>query len=293
MVGRTSASLSVLVVGLLLVAGWARADAVNDPVISGTPQVGQALTATWSGDGEVTGWQWLRCSASSCADVPEAISMSYVVADADIGSQLRVRAIGVTDADGRADPVSAPTATIPMPDPPPSEPPPSEPPPSEPPPSEPPPSEPPPSEPSPFEPTPSPTPAPFTLAGPPSPRDVGRTTSRLPLLDPFPVVRIRGRLTATGARVTLLTVRATRGARITARCRGRTCPVRRVAVAAPTRLRAFERHLRANTRLEITVRKRDHIGKWTIIKIRRGSPPRRSDRCLYPGVRRPVRCPVS
>jgi hypothetical protein len=113
-----------------------------------------------------------------------------------------------------------------------------------------------------------------------------------PMLDPFPVVRIRGRLTATGARVTLFTVRAPRGVRIDVRCRGSSCPVRRLArTAAVSRLRPFERHLRAGTRLEITVTKPGYIGKWTTIVIRRGAPPKRSDRCRYAGGRRPVPCP--
>jgi hypothetical protein len=57
------------------------------------------------------------------------------------------------------------------------------------------------------------------------------------------------------------------------------------------RLRRFERALRAGTRLEIVVTKRGYIGKWTTIVIRRGAPPRRSDRCVYPGARRAAACP--
>jgi hypothetical protein len=112
------------------------------------------------------------------------------------------------------------------------------------------------------------------------------------LLRPFPTVRIRGWLTDTGARVTLLTVRAPRGARIATRCRGRSCPVRRLArTASSTRLRVFQRHLLAGTRLDISVTKAGYIGKWTTIVIRQGRPPRRADRCVYPGGRRPAPCP--
>jgi len=114
-----------------------------------------------------------------------------------------------------------------------------------------------------------------------------------PLLDPFPVVRIRGLLTRGGARVTLLSVRAPRGTRIAAACFGRSCPVRRLARASlRTRLRPFERLLAAGTRLEIRVTKPGFVGKWTTIVIRRKSEPWRRDRCVQPGARRPGRCPT-
>jgi hypothetical protein len=97
-------------------------------------------------------------------------------------------------------------------------------------------------------------------------------------------VRIKGVLTARGARVTLLSVRAPRGVRITVLCRGRDCPVRRYR-ARRHRLRRFERDLRAGTRLEIRVTKRGYIGKRTVIMIRRRHAPLRSDRCLKPSGR--------
>jgi hypothetical protein len=114
------------------------------------------------------------------------------------------------------------------------------------------------------------------------------------MLHPFPVVRIRGWLTRVGARVTLLSVRSPRHVEIAARCRGRGCPVRRLARTTSltrTRLRPLQRHLRAGTRLDITVRKTGYIGKWTTIVIRHGRPPARTDRCVYPGARRPAPCP--
>jgi hypothetical protein len=114
------------------------------------------------------------------------------------------------------------------------------------------------------------------------------------MMRPVPIVRIRGRLTGDGARITLLTVKAPRGARITVRCRGRSCPTRRWAQATTlTRLTRFHGTLRAGTRLVITVTKRGRIGKHTTIVIRRGAPPKRADRCLYPGSRKAVRCPAT
>jgi hypothetical protein len=97
-------------------------------------------------------------------------------------------------------------------------------------------------------------------------------------------------LTPAGARVTLLSVRAPEGARISVVCRGRGCPVRRLVPPRAGRLHAFERELPAGTRLELTVGKPGYVGKVTVIVIRRHAAPWRSDRCLEPGARRSVSC---
>ena len=117
-------------------------------------------------------------------------------------------------------------------------------------------------------------------------------TALVPLaLDPFPVVRIKGRLTSKGARVTLLTVRAPRDVRIEVDCTGIDCPARHYrAPAGRHRLRRFERALRAGTRLEVRVTKPGYVGKFTAFVIRRNAEPKRSDRCLAPGATRPARC---
>jgi hypothetical protein len=113
------------------------------------------------------------------------------------------------------------------------------------------------------------------------------------MMSPAPIVRIRGRLTRTGARLTLLTVRAPSGARIALRCAGRSCPAQRWArTAALIRVRRFEAALRAGTRLVIVVTKPGRIGKHTTIVIRLGKAPKRFDRCQFPGRRKPVACPV-
>jgi hypothetical protein len=112
------------------------------------------------------------------------------------------------------------------------------------------------------------------------------------LLYPFPVVRIRGRMTARGARITLLTVHAPLGARVRVSCSGTGCPVKRWAhTAALTRVRAFEHVLAAGVRLTVTVTGSGRIGKHTVILIRRSRAPLRRDRCLFPGSARPTRCP--
>lgn len=126
-----------------------------------------------------------------------------------------------------------------------------------------------------------------TTIGPGPNQQVGLTG----LLRPFPVVRIRGRLTPSGALVTLLTVTAPRGTRISLRCRGGNCPARRWALTTVlTHLTQLERRFQAGTQLEIAVTRPGMIGKYTSIVIRRGRPPLRRDGCLYPGSRGAAPC---
>ena len=113
------------------------------------------------------------------------------------------------------------------------------------------------------------------------------------LMSPFPVVTLAGRLTSSGARIRRLLVRAPVCARVVVRCRGR-CPAKRVSAYVgrrQLRIRRFERELRAGTVLTIAVSKGGQIGKLTTFKIRKGSPPLRTDRCLEPGERGGSRCP--
>lgn len=111
---------------------------------------------------------------------------------------------------------------------------------------------------------------------------------------PFPVIRIAGVMLPHGSLVTILSVRAPRGATVLVRCRGRGCPARTVARSSAVsllRFRRFERRLPAGVSLELFVRKGSRIGKYTRFRIRAGRPPARVDRCLMPGRERPVRCP--
>lgn len=106
---------------------------------------------------------------------------------------------------------------------------------------------------------------------------------RPPLLSPFPVVRLAGIVTETGVRVRLLAVRAPVCSRITVRCRGRGCPRRRSSKLAgrrSVRFPAFQRNLAAGVVLEVLVRKRDRIGKYTRFRVRLNRPPARRDLCL-------------
>jgi hypothetical protein len=115
-----------------------------------------------------------------------------------------------------------------------------------------------------------------------------------PLLSPRPVVRLAGVLTRTGARISLLTVRAPVCSMVTVRCRGARCPVRRVSALTGRGLLRFHEFdgskLPAGTQLEILVRRLDRIGKYTRFRIRRGAAPARMDSCLGYDARRPSPC---
>jgi PKD domain len=134
------------------------------------------------------------------------------------------------------------------------------------------------------------------VATPPSPQPEapGSVDEAQLLMTPFPIVRIAGRLLPRGAWVRLLVVTAPRGAVVTARCRGTGCPlqqVRRRSHGRPVRIRGLERRLGARTRLEILVRQRGFVGKYTRFRIRAGGrPPLREDLCLRPGRRTPASC---
>lgn len=146
--------------------------------------------------------------------------------------------------------------------------------------------------------TPSPAPAPGSAfeapAAPASDAAPRETAPAVRILRPFPVVRMKGRLTVEGANVQLLSVRSPRAARIAVSCRGRGCPATRWSRSARTRLTRiarFERNLRAGVALTITVTRDGYIGKHTRFVIRRGAPPLRSDRCLS-NKARSMRCPA-
>lgn len=115
------------------------------------------------------------------------------------------------------------------------------------------------------------------------------------LMSPYPVVRLAGRLSPTGARVRVLAVpRAPRCARVRVSCRGPSCPARRASKyvgRGRVRFRRFERRLRAGTVLTIRISKANLIGKLTTFRIREDRGPRRRDFCLRPGQRAGTPCP--
>jgi hypothetical protein len=97
---------------VLFAAGgaWAAAKAapVNtaEPTISGTPKVGQTLTAsngTWSNAPTSYEYQWLRCNTlgNSCVSVANGTQKTYTLVGADRGHTMRVR-VTASNADGSA-----------------------------------------------------------------------------------------------------------------------------------------------------------------------------------------------
>jgi hypothetical protein len=293
------------------VEGASGPDVTQAPTISGTAKVGQTLTANgghWTGPrGTTASYQWLRCTDAtnlySCSTLDGATAQTYRLVGDDLSRHMRVALVARKDnqndyeVSNSVGPVVAASTPTPTPTPTPVR-----------------------------TPTPTPTPRPTVTPAPvatatptptpaatPAPTfdvaaapvatpvpDAGAvlhqtaTSKRARMLKPFPVVRMRGRLTAAGANVTLLTVKAPKGATIRVTCRGGSCPVRRMAKTTKgrmTELSAFERDLKAGTRVTITVAKAGYVSKVTVLRIRRGVAPLRSDGCLSPGHAKVQRCP--
>ena len=119
-------------------------------------------------------------------------------------------------------------------------------------------------------------------------------------ISPFPLVSMLAAVGRQGTTIRELVVKAPVGARVRIRCRGRGCPFRSVVKKADVRARSariirihrFGKHLlRPGAVIEIRVTKRGEVGKYTRFVIRKGRPPKRTDRCLPPGAKRPMRCP--
>jgi hypothetical protein len=252
--------------------------------ISGTPRVGAVLDAVarYDDDDDATAtYAWQACTgnaASSCTAIAGATASRYVPTDLDVGQRIQVRLTVREDDDDDDDAkvvssaLTAPVAASPA-APGGSNPPPA------------------PTQPGPTAPPPAASSDAPRVAGSSVPRPVRAAPRRPRPMRPAPTVRIAGFLTRTGAMITRLSVHAPRGAAIAVRCTGAGCPRRTLARAtAVTRLGEFERHLRAGVRLEIRVTRPGFVGKHTLIHIRRGKPPSRRDRCLYPDSSAPRRC---
>jgi hypothetical protein len=116
-------SVAVGIFALSTLVGIAVAQPAQPPVnrtapsITGTPQVGQTLTAQegrWTGTEPITfAYQWQRCNAqgASCANIAGATAKTYVVTAVDLGDRLRVR-VTATNRAGSAVAVSSPTAVV-------------------------------------------------------------------------------------------------------------------------------------------------------------------------------------
>jgi hypothetical protein len=141
-------------------------------------------------------------------------------------------------------------------------------------------------------PAPPSIPTPGTLLTPEAPDETQAGPSRL---NPFPVVIVAGRQGRRATRVTELSVKGPRGARVVVRCLGEGCPMRRARATIPRaerlRVRKAQRVYRAGLVIEIRVTGEDRVGKYTKIRFRRGRTPTRSDACLQPGSSKPTACP--
>jgi len=285
--GRFTAGFIALVATLVAAAPAAAHPVVSVPTIAGNAKVGAKLTAsaTVTKDGPATiDYTWLQCSASgaaACVAIPLATEKSYVVSVLDVGHRLAVRA-RATNAKGEQSPAerSALTAVVPPPVVPTPTPTPT-----------------PTPEPT-VVPTPDPPPAPTPPAdGSPATPAGGTDAAPAPnpllagLMDPFPVVRIRGVIAPRGARVSLLQVRGPFGATVSVRCEGRGCPRGRWSRGLG-RIETLERFLRAGIRITIRVVRPGTIGKYVRFVIREGKAPYRRDACLLPGAEVPVKCPA-
>ncbi len=86
------------------------------PAISGTAQVGRALSAStgdWTNNPTDYAYQWRRCNTSGggCADIAGATSSTYTLVSGDRGSTMRVLVVATNDG-GSASATSGPTATV-------------------------------------------------------------------------------------------------------------------------------------------------------------------------------------
>jgi hypothetical protein len=126
----------------------------------------------------------------------------------------------------------------------------------------------------------------------------------IPLMQPFPVVRVAGSFSSSGAKIGVLTVLAPVGATVRVTCKGGGCPPKgqRVRAVAGARSKAssvlitfhrFERALRTGAVLDVWISDAGEIGKFTRLVIRRDKPPNRTDLCLNPAGTAPLTCPAS
>jgi hypothetical protein len=130
------------------------------------------------------------------------------------------------------------------------------------------------------------------------------STPVIPLMQPFPVVRIAGSFNSAGAKIDVLTVLAPVGATVRVTCRGGGCPAKSQRLLATSgskgkastvlvTFRRFERSLRAGAVLDVWVSDAGELGKFTRFVIRRDKTPARTDLCLNPAGTVPLVCPAS
>ncbi len=123
----------------------------------------------------------------------------------------------------------------------------------------------------------------------------------VPLMQPFPVVRIAGSAKTSSVKISLFTVLAPVGAKVSVSCHGHGCPTKRQSFVVAARRRShggtmlvsltrFERSLDVGAVIEVRISKAGEIGKYTRFTVRRGKLPTRLDGCLSTSST-PMTCP--
>ncbi len=91
--------------------GPARPGSLAPPIISGTPESGQMLTAStgsWTNEPESYAYQWEDCSpyGESCKPIPGAVAATYVVSENEVGQRISVE-VSASNAGGKGLSVSS------------------------------------------------------------------------------------------------------------------------------------------------------------------------------------------
>ena len=99
--------------------------ATGEPVITGTANVGETLTADTFGIADADGlenstftYQWIANDGSSDTDIPDATGYTYTLVTDDVGKTVKVRVIVTDDAGNETTLTSAATAAVSAPEPP-------------------------------------------------------------------------------------------------------------------------------------------------------------------------------
>jgi hypothetical protein len=117
---------------------------------------------------------------------------------------------------------------------------------------------------------------------------------RILLLLPDVVIDINGSVTGAFTTVKLLRVRAPGGTKVLVTCKAKGCPkkVSKRGKGRALRFKAFERRLRAGTKLTVKITKAGFIGRHATFLMRSGKRPKRVDRCVFPGATTARKCPA-
>jgi hypothetical protein len=99
-----------------VVAGVSAPATTSPPTISGTPQLGQTLTAntgTWKGQAITFTYQWLRCdvNGASCLGIAGATGKTYTLVQPDVGHTIRL-IVTAKNANGSTSATTVPTAVV-------------------------------------------------------------------------------------------------------------------------------------------------------------------------------------